>query len=90
VQVACASMFTANALLVLAIDQKLGHDPVLRWVATIGFGSALGMMSGAWEVCYAILLADVFGLEILGTINGTLRLVPQGWPDSRDLAQNFD
>ena len=24
-------------------------------------------MTGAWEICYSILLADVFGLDILGT-----------------------
>jgi MFS family permease len=58
---------SASALLVVSID-----GVVARWVTVIGFGVSLGMMSGFWEICYGILLADVFGLEILGTITGTL------------------
>ena len=57
----------ASALLVVSIDGAVG-----RWVTVVGFGVSLGMMSGFWEICYGILLADVFGLEILGTITGTL------------------
>ena len=57
----------ASALLVVSID-----GAVHRWVTVVGFGVSLGMMSGFWEICYGILLADVFGLEILGTITGTL------------------
>ena len=69
---ACCALATACSgaaagMLVLAID---GH--LQGWAVTLGFGATLGAMSGFWEICYGILLADVFGLDILGTINGTL------------------
>ena len=69
VTVACIAMSASCTVLVLAIDGRLRLS---RWAAAIGFGGMLGIMSGAWEICYSILLADVFGLQILGTINGTL------------------
>ena len=55
VSLAVGSSCAASALLVLANDYELSP-----WATTVGFGLSLGMMSGCWEICYGILLADVF------------------------------
>ena len=69
------SLVFAGALVICASTTGLMAVPgTPPWATTIVYGVGFGLTNGVYGVIFNVLLADVFGLEALGTLTGTLSL----------------